>query len=479
MLETLVPKKNKINLSDYDYHRDIESRLLMSQFSSLDLSVLEEILYSPLNISFKKLAGNLSVKEQKIRPIIEKLEKAGLLTIHDDQITVDKERRKYFEAQILKFEEDFCPGMEYLQNLLRKVPIHALPTWYAIPRSSNNILDSIIEKYLLTPQIYQRYLSEFHLGDQLLSAIAHEVVQATDAKVRAEAILKKFHLTHEQFEEALLHLEFNFICCLGYQKHGEFWEEIITPFHEWREYLMFLKETEAPSIIHTAEVEKRHPSDFSFIEDMTHFLELSQKQSIAISSKNALGQPLPLATCFAAITAQCSNLQIDSPNFLQDLHHLVSKLNLLKLIDTTDGRLTVLESAKTWLEMPLESRGMYMYRHPLNHILSVDLPPSLANERQVREAEKSILRVVSSGWVYYEDFVKGVHVPIGSTTMVMLKKVGKNWKYALPCYSSEELSLIRATIFEWLFEVGMISTGVHRGKECFCVTPFGQSLFGH
>src|ERR1700722_12485760 len=106
MLETLVPKKNKVTLADYSYQRDIENRLLMSQFTTLDLSVLEDILYSSLNISLKKLAKNLSVDEKRVRPIVQKFSQTGLLSLHDDQIVVDKEMRKYFEAQIVKFDED-------------------------------------------------------------------------------------------------------------------------------------------------------------------------------------------------------------------------------------------------------------------------------------------------------------------------------------------------------------------------------------
>ena len=126
--------------------------------------------------------------------------------------------RKYFESQILKFEEDFYPGIEYLQGLLRKVPIQILPTWYSIPRTSNNIFDSLIEKYLITPHTYERYLSELTFSDEILTDIVRSVHQAPEYKVRADEIIKKHHLSHEQFEEHLLLLEFHFACCLRYEK---------------------------------------------------------------------------------------------------------------------------------------------------------------------------------------------------------------------------------------------------------------------
>jgi uncharacterized protein involved in tolerance to divalent cations len=48
----------------------------------------------------------------------------------------------------------------------------------------------------------------------------------------------------------MLNLEFHFVCCLRVSRIRsiEVWEERVTPFHEWREYLTFLKATTTPSI---------------------------------------------------------------------------------------------------------------------------------------------------------------------------------------------------------------------------------------
>ena len=50
MVETNIFRKNKINLEDYDYQKDIQNRVLMSHFSTEDLEVLEEIVYSSQKI---------------------------------------------------------------------------------------------------------------------------------------------------------------------------------------------------------------------------------------------------------------------------------------------------------------------------------------------------------------------------------------------------------------------------------------------
>jgi hypothetical protein len=447
MNEITTLRKNKITLSDYYHHRDIVNRLLMSEFSTLDLEVLEEILYSSLKISIYKLAQNIDVEASDIMPSLEKFARTGLLSIEGDEIQVDKEMRKYYESQIVKFDDNFTPGMDFLQGLLRKVPIHVLPTWYSIPRASNNIFESLVEKYLLTPQIFQRYLLELNFNDASLSGIVHAVYNSPDFKVSSKDLIEKFQFTREQFEEYMLLLEFNFVCCLGYNKVGNLWEEVVTPFQEWKECLTFLHDTEVLSIQTVSQIKRNQPRDFAFILELTALLSATKKSPINV------GQTTP------------------------EQQYLIAKLRQLKLADIVEGQLYALEAANDWLEMRVENRALFIYRHPTSKFLSVELPTHLCTERNVREAEKSVLRVLHNGWVYYDEFIKGVLVALSESSTILLKRVGKSWRYSLAEYTPEEYSLIRATIFEWLTETGIISTGVHEGRDCFCVTQFGQSLF--
>lgn len=48
----------------------------------------------------------------------------------------------------------------------------------------------------------------------------------------------------------------------------------------------------------------------------------------------------------------------------------------------------------------------------------------------------------------------------------------------MPAYTEEEKEILKSTIFDWLFEIGVTAVGTYEGEDCFCVTPFGQSLFG-
>ncbi len=477
MQDPTSTRKNKIVLADYPYQKDIENRLLMSQFTTLDLEVLEEIIYSSLNIPIKKLAKNVDIDENELFPILEKFSQTSLLSYDSEVVLVDKEMRKYYEGQILKFDEDYQPGMEFLQSLLRKVPIHVLPTWYSIPRTSNNIFESLVEKYLLTPQIFQRYLMELHFSEPLLSSIVKDVYNAPDFKVHSKVLMDKYNLSKEQFEETLLQLEFNFVGCLGYEKINNTWKEIVTPYQEWREYLTFLKSTETTPLPPHSNIHILRTADFAFVQDMSAILQHIKKEPLATGKSLTNGIQLPPAALKICVS-KCPSLQENTSETLAYINQIIEKLSLLKLADIINGRLYALDAANDFLDMPIENRALYLYRHPLNRILSQAFPPHLCTEKYIREAEKSIIRVLHKGWVYFEDFFKGVLSPLNDSSAIMLKKTGKTWKYALPEYSETDKAFVKAILFEWLFEIGMVSIGTAEGQECFCVTPFGQTYFG-
>lgn len=474
MVELNAVRKNKINLSDYDYKKDIDNRLLMAQFSVQDVQILEEILFSSLSISLRKLVKNLSLSDNEALDSLNKLSKTGLLKIEGELIEVDKDMRKYYESQVVKFEEDFVPGMDYLQGLLKKPPIHVLPVWYNIPRTSNNIFDSVVEKYLFTPQIFQRYLSELKFHDAALTAIMEELFASSDLKLTSEYLIEKYALTREQFEEYMLHLEFNFVCCIGYERKGELMQEIVTPFHEWREYLLFIKETEPVMI--KEKVQRTRPHDFSFVQDMTTLINLIKKESLGVTSLPGKKWVLtPEAFSLATVALEEGEASSIKPAYIDKL---LSKLKLLKLVDVEQGRLCVLETANDWLEMRLENRALFIYRNPSNQLIIQDTTTLLSSDRLVREAEKSIQRIINKGWVYFDTFSKGILVPLAEDSLVKLKRIGKTWKYSLPEYTQEEQALIKASVLDGLFEVGVVAVGEVQGKTCLMVTPFGYSLFG-
>lgn len=476
LMELNPVRKNKVSLSDYDYQKDIENRLIMSQFSSTDHEVLEEILYSSLQIPVKKLAKSLEIEESKVIASLEKLSKTDLLTFDAENVVVDKDMRKYFESQIQKFDEDFVPGMDFLQSLLRKVPIHILPTWYSIPRTSNNIFDSLIEKYLLTPQVFQRYLLELNFGDPIQKGIVEDVYNSEDLEVSGSELIEKYNLSKEQFEEYMLHLEFNFVCCLGYKKIEDQWHEKVTPFHEWKEYINFLKHSDSPAIAKEDRIQKKRPHEYSFVQDMAVILEKAKKTPLAME-RTEEGYLIPQRKALQTILSSFTDFDFEASEIEKYVHSLIAKIQLIKLAEVTEKKLTLNERAHEWLEMRLESRAMFLYRHPLNRPLTLGSAESICNEKSIREAEKSIGRALNKGWVLFEDFIKGVCVPLKEESHIQLKRFGRMWKYALPEYSEEETFFIKTIIFDWLFEAGIVQVGTLDGQDCFRVTSIGHSLF--
>lgn len=415
-----LAKKTKIDLKDYNAKQDIANRILMSDFSVSDVAILQEIIFSPLKISFKKLSRSLNMAEGQISSFLKKVAPSGLVSIQEDLIFVDKEMRKYFEFQIARFDDEFKPDMEFLQGLLKRVPIHVLPTWYSIPRTSNNIFESIVEKYLLSPQIYQRYLDEF-FTDSGIASFIRDIFNAPDFKVSSSDLISKYNLTRHKFEEIMLQLEFNFVAVLCYEKQDDHWFEYVTPLHEWREYLRFIKKTEAPILL-ASDVKQRDNTPFAYIEE------------------------------------QSSLLKKKTPS---------NKLVMLKLADEKGTT----KAGNEWLKETVENRSAALYRNPHNR------PVNHPSDRLLREAEKSIKRVMHGEWVAFDDFIKGVTVPLSEHSVISLKRIGKLWKYTLPVYTEEEKALLKAAVFEWLYELGVVAIGDYQGRECFRVTAFGRFFF--
>jgi len=435
-------RRNKISLSDYPYQKDIEYRLLMADLSVFEADVLTEIIHGSLETDVDTLADYLEVDQAKILPTLEKLQMMKLFKLQNGSIFVDKEMRKYYESQIDKFDDDFRPDMEFLRSLLSKVTIHVLPIWYSIPRTSDDIFASIIEKYLQTPKIYQRYLDDLTFDEPFLNDIMREVYSAPDLKVRAKELIRKYDLSREQFEECMLLLEFNLVCCLTYQKRNNKWEEVLTPYYEWEQYQTFIRESAPQSISEPLKVKRTHSNDFGFVQDLV------------------------------SVLTEVIKKPVKEEKILKDYQSaIVDRLELLKLVEIKEGVLHPKSVSDSWIEKHLQEQAMYIYRYASHQRTPV---PGGYIDRDLRETEKCLKRVMSSGWIYFDDFIKGCTAPLGENQPVSLQKKGRRWRYQLPEFTKEDIQTIYRHLFENLFQAGMVATGTHDGKPCFCVTPFGR-----
>jgi predicted transcriptional regulator len=460
-------RKIKINLSDYDYEKDIENRVLMAEFSDFDREVLEEILFSSLKISVKNFSKNMEKDEKSILPHLEKLSKTDLFELKDQTITVNKKLRKYFEFEILKLDNNFKPTIEFLQGLLKKIPIQILPIWYSIPRTSNSIFESIVEKYLITPQVFNRHLNDIKHKDPIIDGIITDVYNSKDLKIEAKVLKSKYNLSSLDFEKYMLILEFNFACCLSYNNINGFWREVVTPFYEWGEYLKFLFNTN-PSSITKADIKKASNSNFCFVEDMATILNMAKKTPLSIRENFLLSDE--------TVKELKGKLKLENPDN-EYISILIEKLCMLKFVEIRENKIYVLENSKKWVNLSNENKALKLYQHPLNQLSPTKYRSEIFSEKNIRNAEKSILRVLNSNWIYLNDFIKGITVAISDDQKIKLKQNGKNWRYTVPIYSEEQKNLIKAVVMDWLFEMGIVMKGTLKGRDCFKITAFGKKVF--
>jgi hypothetical protein len=431
-------QKNKVVLSDYNYTSDIENRLFLADLSLLEVEVLRELLNGSLKTSVTNLSELQGCGINELKSALQKLSTTKLFTTQGDSITLDKEQRKYYEAQIIKFDDDFKPDMEFLQSLLNKVPIHVLPNWYSLSGASDHIFNSIIDKFLLTPKIYQRYLNDLVFPDPILNKIVKDIRSAPNFKVYSHDLIEKYKLTRKQFEEYVLHLEFNFICCLSYCHADNVWEEVLTPFHEWREYLQMIHEKKPKPVIEQDKIERTHPHDFGFLLTMNSLL---------------------------------SNLMLKRSEVKTQDKYLEDKLCMLNLTEIRMGQIEPSTSASEWLKMPLADQAIILYRSSLNKSDEKTLDYT---DKDYRQIEKNLKSIANSGWIFFEDFKKSFNKPLRNNKPTSLKKIGKRWKYTPPEFTEKDYVFIEKTIFGRLYETGMVKTGVYNNKLVFSVTAFGR-----
>lgn len=465
------PRKNRISLEDYDYREDIQHRLFLANLSVFESEVLREIVDGSLSTTTEMIADNLDIEEEEVLPVLDKLCEIGLIQKQDHMVFVDKEMRKYFEAHIVKFDDNFKPGVEFLQGLLNKVPIHVLPNWYAISKTSDHIFQSIIEKYMLTPKTYGTYLKELTFESAILNGIFHDLYQANDFVLPTKIIQDKYGLSDTQLAECILQLEYHLVCCVSYRQKDRGWEEILTPFYEWHEHLKFQRDTNPKSIENKGEISLYHPDDFGFAKDLSILLEALKDSNLTLI-KDGDEFNLPEETARQLFPHYSS---LSSPNI--HIENLVAKLLQLKLAKIVNGELVGSYKSEDWLDKPLEEQGMLLYRHPGSCFRELKRQSISYTDRDMRETERNLRRISNKDWVYFDDFMKGFTAQVGHSEALMLINKGKRWSYNRPNYSENELQIIQGIILGRLFEAGIISMGTHRGHLCIRLTAFGKETF--
>lgn len=266
-------RKNKINIADYPYKKDISNRLFLTELSQVEVEVLQELLFQPSKCRISDLEDCIECDEAALTSALETFSRIGLTMRQADLLFIDKELRKYFEFHIAKFSDNFEPSFESLQGLLNRVPISVLPTWYSIPRTSDNIFASIVEKYLHTPKIYESYVNELTFDDPIVNKIIADVFSSPNFVVETSTIRDRYKLSREKLQEYLLLLEFHFVLVSGF-KQGR---EVISPFAEWAEYLRFQKKNALKPLDKTAVTTLKPAINVASLEEQEEAMRLFRR----------------------------------------------------------------------------------------------------------------------------------------------------------------------------------------------------------
>ncbi len=457
-------QKKKVDLNDYDYLSDIQTRSLMAKLSRFEVEVLQEIIDNSLNFSINQLAELFGSASKELIPVLDKFSDLQLLQRREDRVAVNKERRRYFELELSKFDEDFYPDISYAFSLLKnKVPLHILPDWYSISKTASDMFLSIVEKYFATPELYKKYLSNLSFDHPAMDFIISEIFKAPDCRINADDVMAKYQLSHGQFQEIVLLLEYTFVGYLCYEFTDDRWVGYICPFLEWREFYQrqqkhFPRKLESSSI-------KTRSHEFPFLRDMTALLRAALKSPIAndnISFETLSG-------CLPGF----SDEQNDLHGYFHDVMEKCLALNLGVL---KEGHFTAADTASSWIALAVQDQAVMLYRHPKNQMKNASKKQELYSPIHIRAAEKTLKDVMEWGWVLFDEFIQSASNPITQPCGVSLTRKGCKWHYSFPEYTADEIQLIYDTIFERLFQCGMVDIGTCQEKPCFKVTPFGQSI---
>lgn len=471
---TPTQRKLKVSLEDYDYGRDISGREFLAQISPSDLVIFEEILLGSIKRPIHALSADLGVSLPELHEALERLTPSKLFKLQDDTLTLDKERRKYYELNIERLGENFRPDLEFVRGLLKQVPIHSLPIWYLLPRNVSDIFESLTEKYFLTPAVYERHLAAAPLENPLLSEVAKRLLKSPNSKLEASALCKDFGLSSEAFHKLCLELELNFIGFLIFEEEDGHFIPKLTLLKEYTDYVQ-KKQKLLPKSSEPLPIDELRPIEFAFVKDMSKVAELSKTHGLELNVDGNLTKE-----SIQIISRSLEKMPELSPTTLDTqaayFNRLVSRLTTLDILAIKDGELVSGASEARWNELSLDDQGFCL----LSRLREARATACGFQEKSAREAEKATAQAIGHSWISFEAFMEGAIIPLRPEIDVRITRQGRRWHYALPSYTEAEIALMKKTLFEGLFEAGIVALGTHQEtkKTYFKVTPFGEAMFG-
>lgn len=432
-------KKIKIDFDAMDIEDELAVRMFFDKLHVSDLPILEEILHSSVSTSIDELLESLDLKKSDIEAPLQTFESVGLLQVDGDQILVSKEIRRFVDLHFERTKEDFAPDIEFALSLLRILPVQQVPLWYALPKTSTNLREALIEKFFLTPVLYSRHLET----SQFENPKAQEVLE----KISSGPVdVSRLELEPKELHRLALILELNFVAFLTYRREGNVLVPIFSPLREYSEYLERIAEGALfPKIDPEPKALRQGP--FAFLRDLDAFTQAAIDLHVQEDDLSRIKH----------------RLEIDDQAYLEQLK---DRALCLRLLEVADGELIAGANLKKWHKLSTDDRPFCYLRHPS---LAYE-----ADEKSVRAAEKSIGLLFEKGWASFNDFMKAALIPLRSEIEVRLRGRGRSCHYAFPEYTEEEKALVHHVIFTALAESGFVETA----GEYFRLTDFGALVFG-
>ena len=88
--------------------------------------------------------------------------------------------------------------------------------------------------------------------------------------------------------------------------------------------------------------------------------------------------------------------------------------------------------------------------------------------------QKALSQLEEGVWVKFDDYITNCFFYVNNLKQAELKKEKGVWKYSSAQYTKHEVEFVRAIIFDWLYESGIVMCGKYNGDDCFKVTSFGS-----
>lgn len=465
----IAAQKCRVELEDYDYQKDITNRLLLRNLSAFQLEVLQELTCNSLKLPLSELCDIFSLEKEELLSTLNVLSPTGLFSVQNDKVLVDKERRKYYEKQLEKFEPGFAPGIEYVRSMLTSLPIHILPNWYSIPKSTDDIIQSIIDKHLRTPKIYQRYLEEIAFDSPVHKGIVQDMHQSPNLQVNAKELMERYNLDRLQFEEIMLQLEFYCACFLTYDFQDGECIEYVTCLAEYRDYLNSLKANIPLSFDPVELIVKRSQREFGFIEDLNSLLTLAENGPIRLEKEPSGEYKIAADTVEDLFT---HSLQTSYSSI--HCKELLETIRLLGLGEITKGNFTITEQGRNWKVLSLQQQATNLYLFVLNHYRLESVKAKGYSDKDIREIEKQLRRFLYLGWLPLNELVDALFAPVGAHEEIHLKKVGKKWMYTVPTYLEKDREFVCKVLTHYFYQSGFCQIGHLEGKQYITITAFGR-----